>query len=117
MVSLLFIIPGLMKLSQPIAILSTSLPWTAHVPVATVRLIGILDLCGGIGILIPTLLRIQPQVTVWAALGNMTLMVSAIAFHLSRGESKFIGFHIMLISILAFIAWGRTYKAAVYARG
>lgn len=115
-IALMFIMPGFMKLLQPIASLSAMLPWTGQVAPAMVRGLGILDLLGGLGIILPSLLRIQPKLAVWTAYGDILLMISAIIFHLSRGEASVIGFNVLLIALLVFIAWGRTKKVPIYAK-
>lgn len=112
-IAVMFIMPSFMKMLQPIAELSAMLPWTAQVDETTVRLLGFIDLLGGVGIILPSILRIMPKISVWAAFGNILLMLSAIVFHISRGESSVIGFNIFLIAMLLFIAWGRTKKAPI----
>ncbi|WP_436103125.1 DoxX family protein [Pararhizobium sp. LjRoot238] len=47
---------------------------------------GLVEISGGIGILLPALTRILPRLTVLAALGYVLLQISAIIFHTSRGE-------------------------------
>ncbi len=115
-IAVMFIIPAFMKMLQPIATLSAMLPWTGQVSPAVVRTLGLIDLLGGVGIILPSLLRIKPRLTVWAAYGSILLMVSAIIFHVSRGEASVIGFNIFLILVLVFIAWGRSTRAPIYAR-
>lgn len=115
-IALMFIMPGFMKMFQPIQSLSEMLPWAGEVPAGVVRGLGLLDLLGGVGIILPSLLRFKPELTIWAAYGTILLMVSAIIFHLSRGEASVIGFNVFLIMLLAFIAWGRKSKAPIYAK-
>ena len=114
--ALMFIMPAFMKIFQPIDALSGMLPWAGQVSPVVVRGLGVIDLLGGLGIILPSALRIQPKLTVWAAFGGIILMVCAIVFHLSRGESNVIGFNILLVALLAFVAWGRSTKAQIYAK-
>lgn len=109
----LFILPGIMKLMQPIAELSKMLPWTGQVDTWIVRSLGLIDVLGGVGLILPALLRYKPYLTIWAAYGSILLMLSAIIFHFSRGETEAIGFNMILIPLLAFIAWGRTKKSPI----
>ncbi|RFM36259.1 DoxX family protein [Chitinophaga silvisoli] len=97
---LLFLYSGYMKLFTPIAQQAAMYPWTGQVAPAFLRFMGIIDLLGGIGILIPFL-------SVYAASGIVLLMISASVFHISRGESSVIGFNIAIALIAAFIVWGR----------
>lgn len=112
----MFIMAGAMKAIQPVDALVESLPWVTSVPEGLVRFIGISELLGGIGLLLPAILRIKPSLTVWAALGLAIVMVLAAAFHGSRGEFSAIGMNILLISIAVFIAWGRSKKVPILAR-
>lgn len=116
LLGVMLIMPAFMKMFQSIESLSAMMPWTGQVPPAMVRGLGFIDLLGGLGLILPSLLRIQPKLTIWAAYGCILLMISAIAFHLSRGEASVIGFNIILIILLAFVAWGRTTKAPIYAK-
>ena len=113
----MFLMVGIMKLSQPIEKLSESLPWAAQVPEALVRFIGLSELLGAIGLILPALLRIKPILTPVAAIGIAIVMVLATFFHISRGETGAIGMNIILILIAAFIAWGRFKKVPIAAKG
>jgi hypothetical protein len=114
--ALMFIMPAFMKMFQSIETLSGMLPWAGQVSPAVVRGLGFIDLLGGLGIILPSILRTQPRLTVLASIGGILLMVSAIIFHLSRGEGNVIGFNILLVALLAFVAWGRSTKAPIYAK-
>ena len=107
---------GFMKLTMPIAELSKILAWTGSFPEMAVRGIGILDAAGGIGILLPSLLRIKPNLTPLAAICIIVLMVSAIIMHVSRGEASVIGFNFVLIALAGFVYWGRTQKVQIVAK-
>ncbi len=112
----MFLMTGSMKLFQPIGELAKALPWVLSVPVGLVRFIGISELLGGLGLLLPSLLRIRPSLTPLAALGLTVVMVLASAFHLSRGEAPVIGMNLVLAAIAVFIAWGRSKKAPIPAK-
>lgn len=97
-----------MKLFQPIDKLAAMWPWTGQVAPAVVKLTGFIDILGGIGIILPSLLRIQPRLTVLSAIGIIVLMICASIFHISRGEASVIGVNIIFAAMAAFIAWGRS---------
>ena len=109
----MFLMSGLMKVSQPIDQLSKMLPWASQVPEALVRFIGIAEFLGALGLILPSLLRVQPKLTPIAAVGLALVQLFAIAFHISRGETGVIGMNFILLLIAAFIAWGRFKKAPV----
>ena len=107
---------GFMKLFQPIEKLSAMWPWAAQVPVELLKLTGIIDLFGAIGLILPSLLRIQPKLTPIAAVGVIILMLSASVFHIMRGEASVIGVNIVFAIIAIFVAWGRFKKAPIISK-
>ncbi|SFJ49737.1 DoxX family protein [Olleya namhaensis] len=113
LLAVMFIMAGIMKTTQPVEALAESLPWVTSTPVELVRFIGISELLGGLGLLIPSIFRFKPFLTVWAALGLALIMVLAAVFHASRGEFPNIGMNVILIGIALFIAWGRSKKAPI----
>lgn len=109
----MFLMAGAMKSTQPIEQLATSLPWVTQVPSGLVRFIGISELLGAIGLILPSVLRIQPKLTVYAAFGIIAIMLFALIFHITKGEFSVIGINIILGLIAIFVAWGRTKKVPV----
>jgi hypothetical protein len=107
---------GLVKLFTPIPQLAAMMPWTGEHSETFVRVIGIIDLAGGIGILLPALTRIMPNLSVLAALGCSVLQVFAIIFHVSRGEAVVTPLNFVLLTLAAFVLWGRSRKAPIAAR-
>jgi uncharacterized membrane protein YphA (DoxX/SURF4 family) len=49
--------------------------------------IGIAEVVGGIGIVLPMATNIAPSLNLWAAVGLLTILLLAIGFHLRRRES------------------------------
>lgn len=113
LVALLFCAAGFTKLTTPIPQLSAMMPWAGELPVSFVRTIALIDLAGGIGILLPALTRIQPRLTVLAALGCTVLQVLASLFHISRGEYSVLPLNAVLLALSIFILWGRAKKAPI----
>ncbi|HYC49971.1 MAG TPA: DoxX family protein [Gemmatimonadaceae bacterium] len=112
----MFLMSGFMKLSQPIAALSGQMPWVMSVPEALVRFIGAAELAGALGLILPSLTRIRPRLTVLAAIGLITVMILASAFHLSRGEGSVVPMNLVLAALAAFVAWGRNKAAPIAPR-
>lgn len=100
------------KLFQPLEEAAKMLPWAKDNP-GLVKLTGVSELLGGIGIIWPSVLRVQPKLTVLAAYGIVALMISATAFHISRGEYSLIGMNIFFLLLAVFVAWGRNKKAPI----
>jgi uncharacterized membrane protein len=102
----LFLMTGGMKLflsPEQLAAKGGGLP----IPMALVRFIGVSELLGAIGLLLPSLLRIQPRFTVYAAWGLVTVMFLATIFHISRGEFSEAPVTLLLGLLAAFVAVGR----------
>jgi len=112
----IFIMGGIAKVIQPIEELSKSIPWAVDLPLYLLKLIGIFEVLGGLGLILPSLFRIKPSLTVWAAIGLIIIMVLAVIFHISRGEFPSLGINILLMGIATFIAWGRVKLAPIRSR-
>ncbi|MFV0604226.1 MAG: DoxX family protein [Niabella sp.] len=109
----MFLMAGTMKSTQPIATLAESMPWVSYSPAWLVRFVGISELLGGLGLILPALLRIQPKLTVYAAIGLAIIMVLAMGLHAYKGEFSAIGMNVVILLIAVFIAWGRTKKVPI----
>ncbi|MFK7756654.1 MAG: DoxX family protein [Flavobacteriales bacterium] len=115
LVALMLLWGAYAKLFQPVEEAAVMMPWAKESP-GLFMFTGIVDLLGGLGLLLPAALRIKPKLTVYAAYGTMLLMVAGSIFHISRGENEMIGMNIIILAIAAFIAWGRSKKAVISAK-
>lgn len=112
----MFLMAGATKAFQPVEALEASLPWVTTVSSTLVKFIGISELLGGLGLLLPSILRIKPFLTVWAAIGLAVVMLFAAIFHGSRGEFSAIGVNAVMMAMFLFIAWGRSKKVPILAK-
>lgn len=110
LLTILFLMSGTMKLLQPFEALTAQIP---GVPEHLLRGIGLLEILGGVGLLLPSLLRFKAYITIWAAIGLTLLLASAIVYHISIGESQKIGIPAILMLTTLFIIWGRLKKTAI----
>src|SRR5712691_8878444 len=67
--------------------------------------IGVAEIAGGLGIVLPMATNIAPSLSLWAAVGLSTIMLLAIGFHLSRHESPVAPGILFLLA--AFVVFGR----------
>jgi uncharacterized membrane protein YphA (DoxX/SURF4 family) len=111
-----FTLFGCMKFFMPVDQLAAMWVWPDDVPAWFLRLMGIIDFAGGVGVLLPALTRIQPRLTVLAALGCVLLQIAAMIFHLSRGEAPALPLNVILLALSAFILWGRRKRAPIMPR-
>lgn len=116
LVAAVFIMSGFVKFTTPILELAKMMPWAGEFPVTFVRGIGLIDLAGGIGILLPALTRILPRLTVLAALCCAVLQVLAIGFHVSRGEAIFTPLNFVLLGLSLLVLWGRARRVPILPR-
>jgi uncharacterized membrane protein YphA (DoxX/SURF4 family) len=112
-----FVLFGCMKLFMPIEKLAAMWVWPGAVPPWFLHLMGLIDIAGGLGILLPALTRIKPRLGVLAAACCVLLQICAIAFHTSRGEAQALPLNVILLALTAFILWGRGTKAPIAPRG
>lgn len=102
----LFIFVGFTKISMPINDLAEAgMTFVNSFSEGMVRFIGVSELLGGLGLILPALLRIRPILTPLAAAGLAIVMVLAAGFHISKGEDMVQ--NIVLFVLFAFIAYGR----------
>lgn len=101
-----FLFHGYIKIDVPDNLPSVLL-WIYSLPPNLLLFIGISELAGAAGVVLPALTRIQPRLTVWAAVGLATVMVLAAGWHITRGETMLAGINAVLFVLAAFVAYGR----------
>ena len=107
---------GLAKATTPLPELAKALPYTADLPGALVRFIGVSELAGAVGLILPSLVRIWPILTPAAAIGLNVVMWLATLFHVFRGEWSALPTTLVLGTLAALVAWGRLKKAPIPPR-
>jgi len=78
-------------------------------PIALTRFIGISEILGTIGIILPWLLHILPVLTPISAICFAVIMIPAARIHYKRHEPKNVFNNCILFFICMFIAYGRIY--------
>lgn len=81
--------------------------WARHVGRSNLRVIGLLEIAGAIGVIVPAVTGFVPWLASLAAVGLVLLMLAAAVFHVRRGEKAAIAPNAVLGVIAAFVAWGR----------
>ncbi|MCV7287797.1 DoxX family protein [Mycolicibacterium wolinskyi] len=103
----MFLLAGIMKSTQPREKLIKRLPWVDDVSTPLVRFIGIAELAGGIGLILPAVTGIATVLTPLAAVGLAVVMALAMTLHARRREPQAIAFNALLLIAAVVIAWGR----------
>jgi uncharacterized membrane protein YphA (DoxX/SURF4 family) len=83
------------------------LPWAKDFSEGFVRFIGLAELLGGIGLILPGALGIAPILTGIAAIGIALIMLFAAVFHAKRKENQAIGMNVIVLIIAVFVVVGR----------
>lgn len=107
LLALMFLMVGFMKTVQPIEQLAKRMDWVKSYPASFVRFIGISEILGGIGLILPALTHILPWLTIAAAIGLAVVMICAFAFHLSRKEYSHLLANVVPFVLFVFIVLGR----------
>lgn len=69
--------------------------------------IGVAEMLGGIGLILPAITGILPWLTPLAALGIAIIMLLAAGFHASRREYQSVVSNLVLLALAAFVVYGR----------
>ena len=109
LLALLFLFAGGMKLVVPIE----SLKGPVALPGLFMRFIGVCEVLGGFGLVLPELTRIRPGLTPIAAAGLVIIMIGATVISF-MGEGV-LGALVPLIvgGLCAYVVWGRSRPASL----
>ena len=103
LLALLFLFAGGMKLVLPLDQLTGPMP----VPGPFLRFLGVVEVLGALGLILPGLLRIRPGLTPLAAAGLVTIMIGATAITLAGGDVATALIPLVAGLLAAFVAYGR----------
>ncbi|MEU8382440.1 DoxX family protein [Streptosporangium sp. NPDC048865] len=97
---------GVLTASLPKKKLEPMLPWAADFSPGMVRFIGLAELAGALGVILPAVTGIAPILTPLAAVGLALIMVLAAITHARRKEPGSIVVNAVLFVAAAIVAWG-----------
>lgn len=110
LLALVFLMAGTMKLTKPKNELSEKLgDWIDQYTGTSIKLIGLVELLGAIGIIMPMAIGVLPILTPAAAIGLAMTMVGAMKVHYQRKENDKVVTNIVLMLFTLFVAIGRLY--------
>jgi uncharacterized membrane protein len=112
---LYFIFVGIMHFTLPPG-LPAMLGWMYDLSPTLHWISGAAEILGGLGLILPAVLRVQTRLVVWAALGLALVMALATVYHILRGEIPNTVMTLINTAAMAFVAYGRTRLAPLKER-
>lgn len=107
-IAISFIIYSYRKLFWTPIQLRTIIEWHEDYPSYFVRLIGVIELLCGLGLVLPYISGIAPVLTIIDVFAMILFMIIAASFHIRRKEyTAIVKEEPHYILLLIFIAWGR----------
>lgn len=108
LLALLFLFAGGTKLILPIETLtSMGSPNQIHLPGLLIRFIGVCEVLGAIGLILPGLLRTRPGLTPLAAVGLVIIMIGATVLTFVADGFAMALTPLVVGLLAAFVAYGR----------
>ena len=81
--------------------------WARDFSPTAIRLIGVAEILGAIGLILPAAMHIAPILVSLAAVGLALVMAGAAAVHARRKEAPMIAMNAVLLALAVVVAWGR----------
>lgn len=103
LLAILFLFAGGVKVSLPLDVLTKQMP----LPGLFVRFIGVAEMLGALGMILPGFLRVRTGLTPLAAAGLAIVMIGATVFTLATGGGPMALIPLVVGLLAAFVAWGR----------
>ena len=103
----IFFLSGMLKLIMSTDMLAQSDPWIYLAPVWFVKLIGIIELAAGVGLILPAMLRYRTVWSLRAGYGILALLILATVFHVIRQEWSILFQITVLAALDIYVIWGR----------
>jgi hypothetical protein len=105
LLALLYFYSGGQKILKSQDQLRPMMGWVDQIPMRVVRAIGVLEVLGAVGLVLPPLVGVAPGLAIAAADGFVVLQLAAAALHLRRGEARLIGLNVVLLATAIAAAW------------
>jgi DoxX-like family len=99
-----YLYAGGKKVIQSREQLQPMMAWVDRTPMWLVRTIGVLEILGAAGLILPPLTGIAAGLALVAAIGFVLLQILATGVHLARGE-KMVALNAVLIVVAGVTAW------------
>ncbi|MCP4428830.1 MAG: DoxX family protein [Chloroflexi bacterium] len=107
LLAVMFLMTGGMKVMKAKEEMAERMAWVNDFSANTIKTIGVLEILGAVGLILPAATGILPWLTPVAAIGLVLTMIGAAITHARRGENSMIGTNVALLVLAAFVAYGR----------
>ncbi|MFC8131183.1 DoxX family protein [Streptomyces sp. NPDC057302] len=107
LLSLFYLYGGGVMLVRSREQLLPMMAWVDSTPMPAVRAIGLVEVLGAIGLILPPLTGIAPWLALVAAIGFVVLQIGATRVHLSRGDRR-IALNLTLLLTACLAVWQAT---------
>ena len=100
-----YVITGLMKLASPADVLAATMP--VPLPILFLRVIGLCELAGALGLVLPGLTHIKPRLTSLAASGLVIIMAGATVITALTMGAAMAAMPLVLGILAGYVAYAR----------
>lgn len=109
LLALVYVIAGGLKVvrSRDQLVASGNFDWMKDSTDAGVTAVGLAEILGALGVVLPWLTGIAPILTPIAAVGLVVVQIGALRVHLVRNERQPLAANALLLLLAAFVAVGR----------
>ena len=108
LLALVFLGAGFMKLSKSREELAPKMHWVNGASAGQVKAVGLVEVLGALGLILPALTGIAPVLTPLAALGLFLVMAGAVVVHVKSGDAAKETLPAVVLGLLSlFVAWAR----------
>lgn len=114
LLALLFLFSGVVKLVTPVAEMTKQM--VVPLPGLFLQFIGVCEVLGAVGLVLPALLRIKPSLTPFAALCLAVITLGATGVTLAGGAVMLAVFPLIVCLLCVLVAYGRFKLAPVRAK-
>jgi hypothetical protein len=105
LLAVLYLYSGGMKLVRSAEQLRPMMAWVDGMPISMVRVIGLLEVLGVAGLILPPLVGVLTWLTVAAAVGLVLVQIGGLTLHVRRGEIRVLGLNLALLMLAAVEIW------------
>jgi hypothetical protein len=109
LLALVYLVAGGLKVVRPRGqlVASGNFDWMKDSSDAGVKAVGLVEILGALGVILPWLTGIAAILTPLAAMGLVVVQIGALRVHLVRNERQPLPANVLLLLLAAFVAVGR----------